>query len=472
MPHSWKQARVVPIYKSGDTSDAANYRPISVLPIISKILERHVYNAIYDYLVKHDLLLDKQSGFRKNHSCQTMLTKLTDYILEHLDHGQLCGALMIDLRKAFDLVHHDTLLHKIELYGMNDMTMRWLHSYLHDRTQTVSYDGHMSTSEYIKLGVPQGSILGPLFFIIFMNDVVLEISETQFDMYADDSTHYTSGQDVQQISTKLTEHSKPLCKWIDDNGMVLNVEKTECILFYKRPQGINKSDFAVSIGDTEIHVVNHHKLLGVHIDSKLSWEVHIDKLCAKLRNRLFLFNSIKHLLPTYTRTMYFDGMVQPLIDYGCTIWGSCSKQLLQRVHKLVKIFGRSILDIKDKREQSTVTIFQRLGWLPIDERIKYFKLVQMYNIMNGYCPTYLKTSVELVSNVHSRVTRQSTSDKLYVPRYKTNTGKKTFKYTGTILWNGLNTDITSAQTVDSFKHLYIQHVKQSIYQHEHFMLDR
>ena len=348
--------------------------------------------------------------------------------------------------------------------------MNWLKSYLEHRTQVVSYDGHMSSPSDIKLGVPHGSILGPLFFMIFMNDIVLEISSTEFDMYADDSTHYTSAQTIQELSSKLTHHSLPLCKWITENKMVLNVEKTECMIFYKQ-QGINISDLNVFIGNSAVSSVKCHKLLGVHIDNRLSWEVHVDKLCSKLRNRLFLFNNIKCLLPTYARTMYFDGMVQPVIDYGCTIWGSCQKQYLQRVHKLLKIFGRSILDVKDKRQISTVSLFQKLGWLPLNERIKYFKCVQMYNIMRESSPHYLKSNFKLVSSVHERCTRQSIANKLYIPRFKTNYGKQTFKYTGAVLWNELKDEIKNAQTVETFKALYMQSIKETIYSVEHFELD-
>ena len=231
MQHQYRNSAISKIvekgqYKSGDSNDVTNYRPISVLPVLSKLLERHVYNHFYAYLADYQLLLEEQSGFRQNRSCETMLIKLTDYILNNIDNGYLCGMVLVDLRKAFDLVDHALMLMKLDMYGCQGNELAWFKSYLSERFQSVKYDGVLSDALPVTIGVPQGSILGPLLFITFMNDSILEISDMRFDMYADDSTLYTAGKCVGDINRSLTTKSKPLYDWIDANRMVLNAEKT------------------------------------------------------------------------------------------------------------------------------------------------------------------------------------------------------------------------------------------------------
>ena len=470
-PHSWKRARVVPIYKSGNTNDASNYRPISVLPVLSKVLERHVYDHYYSYLTKHKMLLDQQSGFRKHHSCQTVLTKLTDYFIENMDRGNLSGMVLIDLRKAFDLVDHDLLLAKVSMYGCTTMSHMWFTSYLRDRQQQVSYDGHLSQPLPVTLGVPQGSILGPLLFILFMNDVVLEVENSKFDMYADDSTLYSSAKSVANLNNTLTAETQPLYSWISNNRMVLNIEKTECMLLgtVQRLRTVVE-DFSVGDGDFKITQVTSHKLLGVHIDQNLNWNIHLQKLCAKLRSRLYLFGRIKFLLPNDARRKYFSGLVQPLIDYGCIIWGNCSKDSLLQVHKIMKQYARSILDIKIPKEHPTITLFKKLDWLPIDVRVQYFEGIQMYNILKGTAPKYLLEMFDLVNNVHGHGTRHS--QKLYVPKYKLVTGQRSFRYRGAVLWNSLDSDIKQSPSLDTFKCRFIKHLKKDLYNKDKFNLDQ
>ncbi len=229
-PDPWKRARVAPIFKSGDQNDYSNYRPISVLPILYKILERHVYDCLYEYLNTYKLLLNEQSGFWKNCSCQTHLVKLIDHFLENIDNGNLCGIILIDLHKAFDLVDHELMIDRLRLYVCIDTSRHWFLSYLSGRYQRVSYDGHLSDHLPVTLGVPQCSLLWPLFFILFINDLVLKVENAHLEMYADDSILCTAAKSVEIINSILTAQAKPVYCWISINCMVLNVDKTECML--------------------------------------------------------------------------------------------------------------------------------------------------------------------------------------------------------------------------------------------------
>ncbi len=204
-PNKFKHARVTPIHKGGSADIPSNYRPISVLCTVSKIFERHVCSQLYNYLNKSKLLHDTQSGFRMGHSCQTALTRLIDEWLKHLDDGEIVGTVFLDFSKAFDLVNHDILLEKLQCYQIGEQTYTWIQSYLESRTQEVVYRSIKSHKCEIKYGVPQGSILGPLLFLIYVNDLPLHVNQSSLDLYADDSTLHNHEKNLLSLENQIQE---------------------------------------------------------------------------------------------------------------------------------------------------------------------------------------------------------------------------------------------------------------------------
>ena len=227
-PDIFKCARIVPIYKgSGNVNEMSNYRPISILPAISKVLENHIHCNVYKYLTDRSLLYETQSGFRKHHSCQTALLRICDDLLQNIDNGRLSGVLFLDLSKAFDLVNHGILLKKLSLYGLQGKNLNWFKSYLSDRSQIVCHRGKTSESQKIMVGVPQGSILGPLLFTIFINDLPLSLTcNSHLDMYADDQTLLSSGLSISQVNNSLQNDAVSVNNWVKNNGMIINASKT------------------------------------------------------------------------------------------------------------------------------------------------------------------------------------------------------------------------------------------------------
>ena len=226
-PAQLKLARVTPIYKQGSKTDLDNYRPISVLPVISRILEKHVCKHFIAFLTNHDLLYKCQSGFRANHSCETILIKITDEWLEAMDKGLFTGVVMIDLRKAFDVVDHKLLLKKLQVYGLNTNSLKWFQSYLSGRYQKVCVDGKLSEPLGIHSGVPQGSILGPALFLLFINDLPL-VLKNNIGIYVDDSTLSASAPDIDALSM-----------WAKENKMKMHPAKTKYSIISTRQKIAN-----------------------------------------------------------------------------------------------------------------------------------------------------------------------------------------------------------------------------------------
>ena len=203
-PTLWKLAKITPIHKKGPTENKGNYRPISVLCALSKILERHVHDSLYTYLMSHNMLHDGQSGFCAKHSCETALNHMVHTWASAIDKGLVNGVVLLNLRKAFNLVNRTILLDKLSIYGCSQQSMQWFSSYLSERKQFVLFKGEQSELSEITTGVPQGSILGPLFFIVLMNDMPMSTRTiNNVDMYADDSTISVCGKNIQEIELKL-----------------------------------------------------------------------------------------------------------------------------------------------------------------------------------------------------------------------------------------------------------------------------
>uniref|UniRef100_A0A8C5MCA3 Reverse transcriptase domain-containing protein n=1 Tax=Leptobrachium leishanense TaxID=445787 RepID=A0A8C5MCA3_9ANUR len=236
IPKLWKTARVVPIHKSGDSTLVSNYRPISLLPVMSKILEKCVYTQLRDYYQYWNCLIPDQSGFRPNHSTTTALLKVCNDIQAGMEQGNLTGAIFLDFAKAFDTVDHGILLEKLKNSGMGDRTLTWFQSYVSDRSQYVSISGSSSLPLPVTCGVPQGSILGPLLFTIFINDLPNVCKASTVHMYADDTVIYTSKPTLRQLEAVLQEQFIEVEKWIKHNKLFLNNDKTVTMLFGTKPK--------------------------------------------------------------------------------------------------------------------------------------------------------------------------------------------------------------------------------------------
>ena len=458
-PTLLKNAKVLPAYKAGDKCFPTNYRPISVLPTVSKLIEKHVARHMYEYLSDFNLLHPAQSGFRPFHSCQTALVNLTDKWLQEMNNGNLNVAIFLDLRKAFDVVDHHIMCKKLKIYGFHENVITFFSSYLNERTQQVQIGSIHSDKMNIKYGVPQGSILGPLLFILYINDLPLCIKNCKTDMYADDSTIHISGKMLDDVQTKAQSDLVMVEKWCNNNGMFINCEKTKCMLIGTR-QKLSSigSEIHLKIHDTLLQCSSSEKLLGVKIDPLLSWTSQIDQVCSKISSRLFLLTKIKKFLNLDARKLYYSGYILPLIDYCCVIWGNCNAGDLNRILKLQKRAARIILDTDPL--SPSLPLFKKLGWMTVYDRIKYHKSLLVYKSLKKETPSYLIDKFSYISDRNPYSLRDAANGDLVVPKPKTELYKKSFAYSGSVIWNKLPNLIRNSSSVKSFKDNMMKNILQ------------
>ena len=280
-PDEWKMARVTPLYKNGQRNIPGNYRPISVLPAISKIMERILYNQLYNYLTKFELLSNSQFGFRKSHSTATALLDCTNEWYVNLDRKLFNLIVFIDLKKAFDTVDHNILLEKLEFYGIKGQALSFLKSYLTNRSQKCKINGFVSSERLIRCGVPQGSILGPLLFLLYINDLPECLDNTRPRLFADDTNLTASGDSMTDVEIAVNSDLENLRNWLMANTLSLNVAKTEFMLIGSKRM-IKNFHPNIIIENKQIKQVYECKTLGIIIDQHLSCKSNTENICKKI----------------------------------------------------------------------------------------------------------------------------------------------------------------------------------------------
>ena len=448
-PNQLKCAKVYPIFKGGSKSDPSNYRPISVLPTISKIFEKHVNKHLMNYLNKYKLIHESQSGFRQKHSCQTALIKLIDQWMSSIDKGDLVGSLFIDFRKAFDVVDHEILMKKLALYKLSETSITWFKSYLSQRKQAVY--GGQEHSDFIQItsGVPQGSILGPTLFLLFLNDLPLFTQYCFCDFYADDATFHTHSDNIETIEHSLQTDGNIAKNWGRGNRMHIHYVKTTCMIAGTRPKLQNKPKLNIKIDGHDISNVSKQKLLGLMIDDKLTWSAHIDSVCSSLSSKISLLRQLANYVSVDVLKKFYQGYILPLIDYGSITWSGTSDANLERVLKLQKRAARIIL--QTDYSTPSLEMFAELGWQPVYQRLAFNKAIFTYKALNGQTPEYITNLLKPVAETRDRHLRSSSNGTLAVPRSHTSIFDNSFSVSAPKLWNSLPVDLRNSSTLNGFK---------------------
>ena len=438
-PSAEKKARIIPIYKSSEQKLMTNYRPISVLPVLSKVFELTVHHQLYEYLEENNLLSNVQFGFRKNRSSQHAVTLLTDHIRTHIDRGECTGAVFMDLSKAFDTVDHGCLISKLVLYGIRNIELCWFESYLFNRKQYVQFKNSSSNPQSTITGVPQGSILGPLLFVLLMNDIECGIKKCKIFLYADDAVLFASNKDSSIIEQDLNSDVIHIGSWFNDNNLVINLKegKTEFMMFGS-PQKIKKStEVKIVFNNSTVTETRTYKYLGVLFDKSLNYAAHLDKVYKKASGRIKLLSRIRCDLNPYAAEMIYKMMVAPIIYYCSNIFLGNSMLRFQKLHERAYR-----IVYHNKNEHKWLTIQNEMNRRCVVDVFKCLNKIRTPNVFDNY---FSRTA-------HGMNTRGN-NNLITVPKVRTEIGKKSFSFQGTVIFNKLPRAIREEISYTKFIHL-------------------
>ena len=327
VPKQMKIARVTPIHKQGKNDNVNNYRPISVLALFDKILERCVYNRLIAFVDKHSLLFKNQFGFRKGHSTSTAILEFINHIYNAIDKKEHTLAVFIDLSKAFDVIDHSILLYKLSYYGIRGLPLKWIASYLSEREQLTVVNGSKSQSRIVGCGVPQGSILGPLLFLLYINDLPYCTQSLNYLLFADDTSIFMSSNDIYSLFNSVNIQLKLVKLWMKANKLILNIDKTKCMLFTTSKK--KHDNLALFYDNRKLELVQSTKFLGIFVDSKLSWNVHVNYVCNKMSKNIGVLSKLQ-FLPKNILKMLYDTLILPYLSYCSTVWGYTTRSNLKQ----------------------------------------------------------------------------------------------------------------------------------------------
>jgi hypothetical protein len=400
-PAPLKIAKIIPIHKKDDMKLFDNYRPISILPSVSKVFERVIYNQIYNYFDINNLFHPSQYGFRSKHSTELALIELVQKIINSMDNNELPLHIFLDLSKAFDSLNHDILIHKLSYYGIKGKSLDLLKNYLFNRKQYVIMGDNKSDFLTIKCGVPQGSIIGPLLFIIYVNDITAATKHFYPIVYADDTTLVTSIKSSiknNACQLKLNKELKEINNWLKSNKLSLNIKKTKCMTFHTPQKKITLPK--LFIDNINLEFVNEFNFLGLILDKHLTWKSHIDMIAKKISKTIGIMYKLRNNLPYYTLRTIYNSLILPHLNYGLICWGWRSEKLFTLQKRAIRVIANL------GYIAHTSLAFKQLHILKLPDLRSLHDLKFCFKLKNDLLPEYFNSATFLLILSHNYSTRQ------------------------------------------------------------------
>jgi Reverse transcriptase (RNA-dependent DNA polymerase) len=455
-PSLWKKSVVRPIPKI-DNPTVTDFRPISILPVLSKVIERAVHIQVTQYLTKNNLLDKHQSGFRAGHSTSTALCKVTGDLYSNMDNGDITCSVLLDFSKAFDLVNHKILLKKLKYLNFSTSALAFFTAYLEQRSQSVHIDSGKSSWTYVPLGVPQGSILGPLLFTIYINDLSRCLKVCSYHLYADDLQIYLPGKarNIGNIIELINSDLQSVSDWAKFNLLKLNPDKTLSILIgtsrmlQNLPQNVEK----VTLNGIGIDYSSKVRNLGLIVDQNLNWNAHTSHVCSSTYLKLRNLHRHRKFLTFDMRKMLVQSLIFPIFDYCDVIYASTSDSNRNRIRKS---FNSSVRFITGLRKYDHISpAIQDLNFLTPSIRQSLHVSCLTQKVLYSRCPTYLSDGLVTLTDGHAHNTRNSST--IRIPGHRLEQTKNSFNYVAAATWNQLPKSLREETDSLKFKSMARQH---------------
>jgi hypothetical protein len=443
---------VLPIFKKAEQFFATNYRPISLLCILAKIFEKVVFKYLFNYFRDNFMISIWQSGFLPGMSTVTQLVEIYDQFCRAVCHGKDIRVVFLDISKAFDRVWHDGLLHKLKKHGIKGRLLAWLMDYLRDRQQRVIINGVASSWGNIEAGVPQGSVLGPLLFLIYINDITHVIKNCNIRLFADDTCLFIEVDNHLHAADKLNEDLALITDWSNKWLVSFSPQKTEEMIITNKGPATHP---ALTLDNTPIKRVTAHKHLGLTLTNDLSWKTHAYNIGKKAYNCLGLLRPLKFILDRRSLETMYMSFVRPVLEYGDVIWHipADNRHTLDILEKVQMEAARLVTGAT--RRCPTAALYADVAWEKLAQRRKFHRALLLFKIENNLVPSYLSDLIPEPIQARTRYNLRNRND-LQVPFARLETYSQSFFPAAARLWNSLKASTRQAKTVNTFKSHYLK----------------
>ena len=441
IPTDWTKANVSPVFKKGSKSDPANYRPISLTCILCKVMEHIIASKLTQHLNQYNILYDLQHGFRDRRSCETQLIQLVEDLGRQLVKGKQVDLVLLDFSKAFDKVSHPKLLFKLSQHGVKGNTLNWIRAFLVGRTQAVVLEGESSMEVPVTSGVPQGSVLGPLLFLLYINDLPQNI-QSQVRLFADDTAVYLTVDSSEDRDT-LQADLDTLQEWERAWDMEFNPSKCQVLHITRSKQPLNTQ---YTLHDQVLEATDTAKYLGVTISKDLSWNGHISSILSKANSTLgFVKRNVK-TSNVKVKEMAYKTLVRPQVEYASPVWSPHTKENIDKIEMTQRRAARWVKN-KFSTYDSVTDMLSELGWRSLECRRIDARMIMFYKIVYGYVaidlPTYFERPLRYTRHMHPLSFRQIHTTARYY--------QHSFYPASIVLWNRLPSEVVLLEDLDSFR---------------------
>ena len=446
-PDDLKNAKVIPLHKSDSKENIANYRPISVLPYFSKYFEKTIYNRTISFLGKHSIIKNNQFGFRQKHSTYMPIALLQTKISHRLDQGQFTTGVYLDLAKTFDTINHDILVEKLHHYGIRGKCFSWFESYLKNRSQMVSYANQISSLAAVNLGGPPGSILGPLLFLIYINDLSNSSDHLEYLLFADNTHVFLSGNNITELFSTMNTELEKLAEWFRANLLSLNTKKAVYMFSHKARKKFVMDDCNIYISNSVMSRGESCRFLGVIIDQHLSFKQHIQYLAAKISKNIGIIYRIRRYINIKSVITLYYSFIYPYLNYCNLIWACNYSTCLKPLLNLQKKFLRVALCLP--YNSHTDYAFVNLNILKIHQINNFHLAILMYKVDHHMLPRLFDSLFSKISSLHTYSVRSSNNYRSAFA--KSVTGSRSIVCMGSKIYSTVPRSITNLSNLYAFK---------------------